>query len=153
MTRNLIRVDRDTLIAAINTGKLSPDHRVERDARDRTPRQVRFQAADAAAKRVLFDEVERGESPVAICLDFVKLVVSRDLDEAWLDETGASHLCEQCWHRRIALQLDADRFRKVAGERPPAPDSVVGIGNGYELASWTNTLAASWKYAARSRMW
>src|SRR4051812_20206962 len=70
MTRNLIGVGHDMPIAALNTGKLSPDHRVERNARDRTVRQVRFQAADAAAKRVLFDEMERGESPVAICLDF-----------------------------------------------------------------------------------
>ena len=72
--------------------------------------------------------------PVAIWLDVVEIVVARDLDETRLDETGARHLLEQLRHRRIALQLDTDRFREVTGERPPTRDVVVRIGDGHDVA-------------------
>src|SRR5687768_5226625 len=110
---------------ALNTGRCSPDDGVERDARDRSLRQVCFEATNAAAKRLILDQEKRGECPVVIGLNIVEFVVVRDLDDARFDEPGALHLLYQLWDRRIALQFDTDRFREVTGERPPAANVVV----------------------------
>src|SRR5688572_17844168 len=105
------------LQCTLNTGRCPPDDGVKGDARDRSLRQVCFQATDAAAKRLVLDQEERGECPVTIGLNIVKIILMRNLDDAWFDKSGACHLIEQLWHRRIALQLDTDRFREVTGKR------------------------------------
>src|SRR5918993_766604 len=98
-------------------GAICPDHRIERDARDGSALQVCFEAGYAAVKGLIVDQEERGEGPIPIRCEVVEIVVVRNLNESRLNETSTRHLRQQVRDRRIALQLDTDRFGGVTGER------------------------------------